>query len=194
MDATDLAFAGIAKQAELIAAGEISSRELVDLYLERIARFDPQLNAFRIVFEERARMEADQADARRRAGSPPAQRPLLGVPIAVKDEIDVAGEVTAQGTNAYGDPKQADGEVVRRLRAAGAVIIGKTTCPSCASGPSPRPPRGEPRATRGTSSAHRAARAVAAPRRWPPAWWAGRWRAMERDRFAYRRHGAGCSA
>jgi amidase len=86
MDAVDLAYAGIAKQAELIASGELSSRELVDLYLERIKRFDPQLNAFRVVFEERARLEADQADARRRAGSQPAQRPLLGVPIAVKDE------------------------------------------------------------------------------------------------------------
>ncbi len=129
MDATELAYAGIAKQAELIAAGEVSSRELVDLYLERIERYDGQLNAFRIVFDERARMEADQADARRGAGGESSQRPLLGVPIAVKDEIDVAGEVTTMGTNAYGDPKQADAEVVRRLRAAGAVIIGKTNVP-----------------------------------------------------------------
>ncbi len=126
MDATDLAFAGIARQAELIAAGEVSSRELVELYLERIARLDPKLNAFRVVFEERARMEADQADARRGAGGESSQRPLLGVPIAVKDEIDVAGEVTALGTNAYGEPAQADAEIVRRLREAGAVVIGKT--------------------------------------------------------------------
>ena len=125
MDATDLAFAGIARQAELIAAGEVSSRELVELYLERIERLDPQLNAFRVVFAERA-LEADQADARRGAGG---ERPLLGVPIAVKDDIDVAGEVTAFGTNAYGEPARADAEVVRRLRAAGAVIIGKTQRP-----------------------------------------------------------------
>ncbi len=126
MDATDLAFAGIAKQAELIAAGEVGSRELVDLYLERIERLDPKLNAFRVVFDERARMEADQADARRGAGN---ERPLLGVPIAVKDEIDVAGEVTALGTNARDEPAREDSEVVRRLRAAGAVIIGKTNVP-----------------------------------------------------------------
>src|SRR6201993_3144138 len=97
MNATDLAFAGIARQAELIAAGEVSARELVDLYLERIARLDGRLNAFRVVFAERARMEAEQADARRGAGG---GRPLLGVPIAVKDDIDVAGEVTMWGTNA----------------------------------------------------------------------------------------------
>jgi amidase len=127
MDATDLAYAGIAKQAELIANGEVSSRELVDLYLERIERYDGQLNAFRTVFAERARMEADQADARRAAGD--RERPLLGVPIAIKDEIDVAGEVTALGSNAYGDPAPADAEVVRRVREAGAVIIGKTNVP-----------------------------------------------------------------
>jgi amidase len=126
MDATDLAFAGIARQAELIAAGEVSSRELVELYLKRIERFNPQLGAFRIVFAERALMEADQADARRGAGG---ERPLLGVPIAVKDEFDVAGELTPCGTNAYGEPAREDSEIVRRARAAGAVIIGKTHMP-----------------------------------------------------------------
>ena len=55
MDAADLAYAGIARQAELIAGGEASSRELVDLYLERIERYDGQLNAFRVVFAQRAR-------------------------------------------------------------------------------------------------------------------------------------------
>jgi amidase len=126
MDSVELAYAGIARQAELVAAGEVSSRELVELYLERIARLDPSLNAFRVVFEERARLEADQADARRGAGG---DRALLGVPIAVKDDIDVAGEVTAWGTNAIDGPAQADAEVVRRLREAGAVIIGKTNVP-----------------------------------------------------------------
>jgi amidase len=129
MDATDLAYAGIAKQAELIAAGEVSSRELVDLYLERIERFNPELNAFRVVFEERARMEADQADARRGAGGESSRRPLLGVPIAVKEEQDVAGEVTTCGTNAYGEPAVADSEIVRRMRTAGAIVIGKTQMP-----------------------------------------------------------------
>jgi amidase len=131
MDAADLAFAGIARQAELIAAGELSSRDLVEVYLERIQRLDPQLNAFRVVFRERARLEAEQADARRSAGGAAGTegRPLLGVPFAVKDDIDVAGEVTALGTNAYGDPAREDAEVVRRLRAAGAVIVGKTNVP-----------------------------------------------------------------
>jgi amidase len=131
MDASEIAFAGIARQADLIAAGELSSRELVELYLRRIERTQPVLNAFRVVFAERALLEAEQADARRGAGdrSQTAQRPLLGVPIAVKDDIDVSGEVTAFGSNAYGEPVAADAEVVRRLRAAGAVIIGKTNVP-----------------------------------------------------------------
>ena len=126
MDALELAYAGIARQSELIAAGEVSSRELVELYLERIGRHDAALNAFRVVFAERALIEADQADARRRAGG---GRALLGVPVAVKDDIDVAGELTAWGTNAYGAPAGADAEVVRRLREAGAIVLGKTNVP-----------------------------------------------------------------
>jgi len=126
MDRADLAFAGIARQAELVRAGEVSPRELVELCLERIARIDPQLNAVRVVFAERALAEADQAEGRRGAGG---ERPLLGVPILVKDDTDVAGEVTCKGSSAEDRPAEADAEVVRRLRAAGAIVLGKTHVP-----------------------------------------------------------------
>ena len=126
---TDVAFAGAARQAELIAAGELSSRELVELYLGRIERIDPQVNAFRTVMAERALTEADQADRRRAGGD---DRPLLGVPVAIKDTTDVAGELSTQGTAAHGGPAAEDAELVRRLRAAGAVIIGKTNLPELA--------------------------------------------------------------
>ena len=123
MDATDLAFAGVARHAALIRDGEISPVELVELYLRRIERIDPRLNAFRVVFAERALAEARQAEGRRGAG---ADRPLLGVPVAVKDNLDMAGEHTTMGSHAYGGPAAADSEIVRRLKAAGAIIVGKT--------------------------------------------------------------------
>jgi amidase len=129
VDPVDLAFAGIARQAELVRGGEVSSRELVELYLERIGRIDPELNSFRAVLGERAIVEADQADSRRAAGD---ERPLLGVPVAVKDNVDVAGEVTTHGTGAYGLAATEDAEVVRRLRGAGAIVIGKTNLPELA--------------------------------------------------------------
>jgi amidase len=129
MERDELAFAGVVRQAELIRAGEVSSRELVELYLERIERLNPQLNAFRTVMAERAVVDAQQADGRRGAGD---DRPLLGVPLAVKDVEDVTGEVTSWGTDAYMTAAAQDSELVRRLRAAGAVIIGKTNCPELA--------------------------------------------------------------
>jgi amidase len=129
MERDELAFAGVARQAELIRAGEVSSRELVELYLERIERLDPELNAFRKVMAERAVVDAQQADARRGAGE---DRPLLGVPIAVKDVQDVTGEVTRYGTDAFTKPAAQDDELVRRIRAAGAVVVGKTNTPELA--------------------------------------------------------------
>jgi amidase len=129
MERDELAFAGVARQAELIRSGEVSSRELVDLYLERIERLNPQLNAFRKVMSERALVDAQQADGRRGAGE---ERPLLGVPVAVKDVEDVTGEVTRWGTDAFSTPAAQDSELVRRLRAAGAVIVGKTNTPELA--------------------------------------------------------------
>ena len=129
MDADELAFAGPSRHAELVRAGEVSSRELTELYLERIERLDPKLNAYRASMPERAPAEADQADGRRASGD---ERPLLGVPIAVKDNTDVAGEVTTHGTGCFTGAAPADSEVVRRLREAGAVILGKTNLPELA--------------------------------------------------------------
>jgi amidase len=125
----DLAFAGAAKQAEMVRAREVSPTELVGLYLDRIARVDPQLNAFRKVLGEKALLEAQQADARLKAGE---ERPLLGVPVAIKDESAVAGEVTTFGTDAFDEPATDDCKMVRRLREAGAIIIGLTLLPELA--------------------------------------------------------------
>jgi amidase len=123
---SELAFAGVAGQAELLARGEVTSRELVELALARIDALDPDVNAFCAVYAERARDDSDDADRRRAAGE---NLPLLGVPVAVKDELDLAGEVTSRGTGAFTARAADDAEVVRRLRAGGAVVIGKTTMP-----------------------------------------------------------------
>jgi amidase len=125
----DLAFAGAARQAEMVRAGKVSPGELVRLCLERIERLDPQLNSFRKVLAEKALLEAEQAEARLKAGE---ERPLLGVPIAIKDEVDVVGEVKTFGTDAFTEPAAADCEMVRRLREAGAIVLGLTLLPEMA--------------------------------------------------------------
>jgi amidase len=126
VDPSDVAFAGVVGQAELLRRGQTTSRELTQLTLDRIATLDRELNAFGAVYPERALEEADAADRRRQNGD---RSSLLGVPVAIKDEVDIAGEVTSKGTSAFATPATADSEVVRRLREAGAVIVGKTTMP-----------------------------------------------------------------
>ena len=137
----EIAYAGAARQAAMLAAGEMSSRELTELHLGRIERLDPRLNAFRVVWAERALAEADAADERlrprgilrRRPGAEAlAERPLLGVPVAIKDTLDVEGDVTTLGTAAFDEPAEADSILVSKLREAGAVILGKTHLPELA--------------------------------------------------------------
>ncbi|HEY3192780.1 MAG TPA: amidase [Solirubrobacterales bacterium] len=125
----EVAFAGAARLAEMVRAGEVSPSELVDLYLERISAIEPRLNAYRIVLAEQARADAKQAEERLAAGD---SAPLLGVPLAIKDNVDYAGQVTTHGTAAYGEPATEDSLVVRRLRDAGAIILGKTNLPELA--------------------------------------------------------------
>jgi amidase len=126
MEERELAFAGIVRQAELVRAREVSPRELVQTYLDRIERLNPALNAFRTVFADEALAAADEAE--RRLGQD-EDLPLLGVPIAIKDDQDVAGHVTSHGSRGHGLPASADSDVVRRLRAAGAIPIGQTNVP-----------------------------------------------------------------
>src|SRR3954468_3558864 len=118
--------AGLVETARALADGTITSRALVEEALARIETSQAVLNAFRIVRTKAALAEAEAADAQLAAG---VRKPLLGVPVAVKDDMDVAGEPTAFGCRGEFPAVARDGEAVRRLRAAGAVIIGKTnTC------------------------------------------------------------------
>jgi amidase len=117
---------GVSSLRAQLEKGEVSSRELVAQALERIEATQPTLNAFRRVRAEAALAEADAADARLRAGE---RGPLLGIPVAIKDDIDIAGEPTAFGCEGEFEPKADDCETVRRVKLAGAVIVGKTNTP-----------------------------------------------------------------
>jgi amidase len=125
----ELAFAGVAQQAELVRTGAVTPRELVSNALSRIAELDPQLNSFRTVFAEQALLEADGAAARIGAGD---DLPLLGVPIAVKDDTPFGGEPLVCGSHAHGEPEPEDAAFVARLRAAGAIVVGIARTPELA--------------------------------------------------------------
>lgn len=112
--------------AESVRRGETSARTHTRAALDRIADLDRPVGAFQLVREERALDEADAVDLR----SDRSQLPLAGVPIAIKDNVPVAGE-PMRGGSAGSDPRpqETDHEVVRRLRAAGAVVVGLTRVP-----------------------------------------------------------------
>jgi amidase len=117
---------GLLGQAAALAAGEVSSRELTARSLERIAATQPTLNAFRVVCDEQALADADEADRRLAAGE---RAPLLGVPFAIKDDVDLSGHSTPFGCAGEHRPAERDAEPVRRLREAGAIVVGKTNAP-----------------------------------------------------------------
>ena len=122
--ATELAFFPATKQAGLIRDGKVSAVELTEVYLERIARIDPEVNSFVTVRGEEAVADARAADASREAA------PFRGVPIAVKDLTPTAGIRTTYSSRAFADNvPDFDTAVVRRLREAGFVILGKTNTP-----------------------------------------------------------------
>lgn len=122
----ELAFSGLVRQVQLLADRKISSKELIERSLQRISLADRQLQAFRCLRAEWALAEAEAADRRLAAGE---SAPLLGVPIAIKDDVDIAGEETRFGCAGAFERKREDCEAVARLKAAGAIIVGKTNTP-----------------------------------------------------------------
>lgn len=112
--------------AAAVRAGRTTARDQVEQALQRIAERDPDLGAFQVVRSEAALREADAVDGR-------ADRfalPLAGVPVAIKDNVPVSGEPMRIGSGASDPaPQQRDHEIVRRLRRAGAVVVGLTRVP-----------------------------------------------------------------
>ncbi|MBV8711622.1 MAG: amidase, partial [Solirubrobacterales bacterium] len=119
--ADELAFAGPVALADLVRRRELRPRELVELFLRRIESVDSRLHAFRVTLADEALAAADAAEE--------SDGPLAGVPVAIKDEMAVAGQAVTRGSRSYGPPEAADAEIVRRLRAAGAIPIGITNVP-----------------------------------------------------------------
>ncbi|PWW23725.1 amidase [Geodermatophilus normandii] len=109
-----------------VRSGQLSAVDVVRAHLVHLADAEPRIGAFRVVRAEAALAEAVAVDAHPRRGT----LPLAGVPVAVKDNVAVAGEVATDGCAATSaGPAAADHEVVARLRAAGAVVVGITRVP-----------------------------------------------------------------
>ena len=125
-DAESIAFASVKQQARWMTTGQITSRELTEIYLERIERHANLLECFVTVTPDIARAQADRADRERGTGQ--VRGPLHGIPYGVKDLLDTADIRTTWGAEPYKDRVPAtDSAVVRRLQEAGAVMLGKTT-------------------------------------------------------------------
>ncbi|MEV5018048.1 amidase [Streptomyces sp. NPDC053780] len=126
---TDLTYASATELVALVKDGALSPRELTDHTLERIAAVDPALNSVVALDPGRARAEADALADRLAHGAETG--PLAGLPVLVKDLEDAAGFPTSRGTSGFraAPPATRDSVHVARLRAAGALIIGKTNTP-----------------------------------------------------------------
>jgi aspartyl-tRNA(Asn)/glutamyl-tRNA(Gln) amidotransferase subunit A len=129
MPDTDLQFMPAVKAAALIRAKKLSPVEYVDAVLKAIDRAQPKLNCFRVVMADEAQRDARAAEETVMRGEPLG--PLHGVPVSIKDLVDVEGVPTRHGSAIFADnpPAAGDDILVRRLRAAGAIILGKATSP-----------------------------------------------------------------
>src|SRR5712672_179154 len=124
----DLAYTSAAELAALIAQRVVSPVEIVDIVLDRIEKTQPTLNAFITVCADDARAAAKAAEAAVMRGD--TLGPLHGVPFAVKDLVNTAGVRTTFGSVALAENVPgADSPAVARLKAAGAILVGKTTTP-----------------------------------------------------------------
>jgi Asp-tRNA(Asn)/Glu-tRNA(Gln) amidotransferase A subunit family amidase len=125
-DEADIAFASIGELAAWIGVGALTSRRLTEIYLSRIDALGPRLECFATVTAKRALAEADAADALMRGGV--NLGPLHGLPYGLKDLFDTKEITTGWGAELYrGRVPASDATIVRKLRAAGAVLLGKTT-------------------------------------------------------------------
>jgi len=125
-DDADIAFAPLTRLAGWIASRQLTSRRLTEIYLARIAEIAPRLECIAMVTRELALAEASAADALTAAGV--SLGPLHGIPYVLKDLFDTKGIATGWGAEPYRDRiPDADATIVRKLRAAGAVLLGKST-------------------------------------------------------------------
>ena len=125
-DEADIAFASIGELAAWIGSGALTSRRLTEIFLSRIDAIGPKLECYAAVTAKRALAEADAADALLRGGV--NLGPLHGLPYGLKDLFDTKGIATGWGAEPYRDRVPAtDATIMRKLRAAGAVLLGKTT-------------------------------------------------------------------
>jgi len=132
-DAESIAFAPAWQQQAWLSAGTIRSRDLVDIYLERIAQLASPLECFVEVLADSARAEANAADRARAKGQ--TRGPLHGLPYGLKDLIDAKGTLTTWGAEPWKERRAtSDATIVTRLREAGAVLLAKTTCGAIAYG------------------------------------------------------------
>ena len=131
--ADEVAALTIVQASQLLRAGNLTCTALTEACLERARIYNPKVNAYITVMQEEARAQAAQLDTEAKASR--LRGPLHGIPIALKDNIDTAGTRTSGGSAVYDDRfPDADATVVRQLKAAGAVIIGKTNLQEFAMG------------------------------------------------------------